>query len=104
MIAYAVWLALVRRPPARTRRRPLACFYLGVVDVGKYLRQIPHLEIRPTDRAIAVMVGFRFGDAVEVLGGGARERLDYGHIEPCGAVYNPSSLPAISIRLLLICC
>jgi hypothetical protein len=36
------------------------------VDVGKYLRQIPHLEIRPTDRAIAVMVGFGFGDAVEV--------------------------------------
>ena len=61
-----MWLALLRRPPARTRRRPLACFHLGVVDVGKYLRQIPHLEIRPTDRAIAVMVGFGFGDAVEV--------------------------------------
>jgi hypothetical protein len=36
------------------------------LDLDKYLRQIPHLEIRPTDRAIAVMVGFGFGDAVEV--------------------------------------
>jgi hypothetical protein len=67
VIAYAVWFALLRRPPVRTRRRPLACFYLGVLDVDKYLRQIPHLEIRPTDRAIAVMVGFGFGDAVEVV-------------------------------------
>ena len=66
VIAYAVWFALLHRPPARTRRRPLAYFYLGVLDVDKYLRQIPHLEIRPTDRVIAVMVGFGFGDAVEV--------------------------------------
>jgi len=34
VIAYAVWFALLHRPPVRTRRRPLAYFYLGVLDVA----------------------------------------------------------------------